>query len=327
MKKQDLSYLMRFELVDAGVKSGEAIVLAVSGGPDSMALLDVARRLQPQVGWNLIVVHINHGLRAQSKQEAKLVKKYCERYDLGCVVKVINLPVRVKQQSTRVEETAREFRYRALRQIVKQKKARLIVTAHNADDQVETIVLNFLRGSGIRGLGGMRNVSGDIIRPWLTVPKRELLQYVKQHKVPFAVDATNTSTKFTRNRVRHKLLPVLREYNSQLDELLLHNSQLFQQADIVLRNDARELLGLMGTGKSGKVNLSISRLSELLPLMRVEVIRMAIEQVAGTTYNWKGSHFAEIAKLMTSRCLKSQKRLPGKLLVRRAYDKITISQE
>ncbi|OGB73699.1 tRNA lysidine(34) synthetase TilS [candidate division Kazan bacterium RIFCSPHIGHO2_01_FULL_44_14] len=318
---------MYLGLVGAGVKQGDVLVLAISGGPDSMALLDIVRQLQPQEGWRLVVAHIDHGLRTESKREAKLVENYCEQYNLDGVVQTLKLPLSVRRQLTRVEETARELRYQALRQIARRVKAQFIVTAHNADDQVETIILNFLRGSGIKGLGGMRSVSGDIIRPWLTVPKADLLSYVKRHKISFAIDTTNASTKFTRNRVRHKLLPILREYNPNLDELLLKNSQLFLQADMTLRNLARELLGLMGTGKSGKVNLSISRLSELLPLMQVEVVKQAVEQVAGTTYNWKGSHFMEIAKLITSRSPNNQKRLPGKLLVRRAYDTITISQE
>ena len=327
MKKQDLSYLARQGLIDAGVGRGEVLVLAISGGPDSMALLDIFRRLAPRAGWGLVVAHIDHGLRRTSGRDAKLVADYCQGHRLTCIVRKIVLPTRIRQSQTRVEEVARELRYRALRDIAKAAGARWIVTAHNADDQVETIILNFLRGSGVRGLGGMRLVSGDIIRPWLVVSKNELLGYVRKHKVPFVIDATNALTRFTRNRVRHKLLPVLRTYNPQLDELLLKNSQLFRQADIVLTELAYRTLGLIGREVSGKVNISISKLVELLPLMQVEVIKAAMIKVAGSAYQLTGAHFREVMKLVVGPANSGTKRLPGKLVATRSRDTITISQE
>ncbi|AKM84492.1 MAG: tRNA(Ile)-lysidine synthetase, tRNA(Ile)-lysidine synthase [candidate division Kazan bacterium GW2011_GWA1_50_15] len=326
MKKQDLSQLARLGLSSAGVRRGEVLVLAVSGGPDSMALLEVMRKLAPSVGWRLQIVHVNHGLRPASKREAKLVQAYCAKYKLACSVETLRWPARLRQAKTRVEETARELRYQVLRKMISQLGARWIVTAHNADDQVETVVFNFLRGSGVRGLGGMRTVSGDVIRPWLTVPKTALLKYVKQHRVPFAVDETNLQPRFTRNRIRHQLLPILRSYNPKVDEILLQNSGLFQQADWVLRDLARQYMNLIGTVKSDKVNISISRLRELVPLMQMEVVKVAIEKVAGPAYNWRGSHFQEVMKLLAGPGTQGEKRLPGKLLVARSRDTITISR-
>lgn len=324
MRKQDLTNLLKGKLLAAGVRAGETLVLAVSGGPDSMALLDSMAALQQDYNLYLVVVHVNHGLRPAASRDEKIVAQYCQKHELLLVVKRVS--IRGRLGGSRIEERARELRYKALRQVASKTRSRFILTAHNQDDQVETIVLNFLRGSGLRGLGGMREVSDDILRPLLSVPKAVLLRYVKRYKIPFAVDVTNRNLQFMRNRVRHRLLPVLRQYNPAIDRLLLQNSYIFDQADIVIENLARHYLNLMRDPKTDKVSVSISRLAELSPFMQVEVIKAAIKEVLGGLKNLKKVHFDEIFKLMASEKSKSSKRLPGKLFVAKAYDKITISQ-
>jgi len=326
MKKQDLLNLMLGKLFSAGVKAGDSLVLAISGGPDSMALLDVIRKLYKELNIKIVVVYINHGLRQESKKDARIVTNYCEKYNFKCVVKDVAVKKSLGTRGGGIEEKARELRYRALRQVANKVKAKYILTAHNSDDQVETIVFNFLRGSLYRGLGGMKEVSKNILRPLLSVPKSDLLKYVKKYKISFATDVTNADVQFTRNNIRHKLLPSLRKFNPNLDEVLLRNSQIFQQTDLVLRGMANHYLDLIGKTKNKETEISISQLRELLPVMQIEVIRLAMERVVSPLKNLKGIHFEEVLKLLASSSAKGSKQLPGKLLVSKAYDKITISQ-
>lgn len=326
MKKQGLLNLVREKLMAAGIQAGETLVLAVSGGPDSMVLLDAMRCLQPDYGVQLAVVHINHGLRKQAAKDQKVVEKYCGKHKLLLSVKQIDVKSKLGKGQSGLEERARELRYTALRQAAYKLKSRFIVTAHTQDDQVETIVFNFLRGSGLRGLGGMQEVTEDILRPLLTVPKADLLAYAKRYKLAFAVDTTNRDLKFARNRIRRRLLPALREYNPALDRVLIQNSYIFRQAHTVVTDLARHYLNLLRDPKADRLSISVSRLTELSPFMQVEVIKVAILEVLGDLKNLKKAHFDEIFKLLVSSKSKSSKKLPGKLFVAKAYDKITISR-
>jgi len=326
MKKQDLVNLVKEKLQMTGFQPSDTLVLAVSGGPDSMALLDIFIRLKADYSCQLVVVHVNHKLRKTSARDQKLVERYCNTHNLLCITKQVDVGAHLGKNRGGIEEKARELRYKTLRQVARKMKAKFIVTAHNRDDQVETIVFNFLRGSGLRGLGGMREVSGDIIRPLISVPKKELLALVKKHKVPFVVDPSNRSMEFTRNRIRHRLLPVLREYNPAIDKLLIQNSYIFGQAELVIDNLVRHYLSLMRDPKTDKVSISISKLAELTPFMQVEVIKAAIRETLGSLERIKKVHFDEIFKLIASGKSSSSKSLPGKLFVQKAYDKITISR-
>ena len=326
MKKQDLLDLVSGKLFSAGVKAGDSLVLAVSGGPDSMALLDVINKLYQTLSIKIVVVHVNHGLRNESKRDEEVVVDYCKKNELKCVVKKVSVKKELGAKGGGIEEKARKLRYRALRQIAQKKNAKYILTAHNSDDQVETIIFNFLRGSSVKGLGGMRELTEDILRPLLGVAKADLLEYVKKQDIPFATDVTNKNLQFTRNNIRHKLLPNLRKFNPNLNEILLRNSQMFQQIDLVLKSMAVHYLDLIGEVKNDKVKISISQLRELLPVIQIEVIKLAIKKVASSLKDLKGIHFREILELLASPNVKASKQLPGKLLASKAYDKITISR-
>lgn len=323
MEKQYLVDLLRSRLISAGVKSGEGLVAAISGGADSMVLLDGLRALVSQDDLKLVVVHINHGLRASSVKDQGVVEAYCRKADLKLVVK----KARFSNAKDVSEEAARLARYKLLRQVKDKVGGQWILTAHNRDDQVETIVFNFLRGSGVRGLGGMKLISEDILRPLLEVSKANLVKYAKTHKIDFATDETNAETKFTRNRIRHQLLPILREYNPAFDGVILNNSGIFQQADSLIQQLATRSLVLICEQKNGRVNISISRLRELLPVVQMEVVRMALNKVVGNLQGIKKIHIEAVFQLIAGGKPRGIKKLPHKLLVEKAYDTITISQE
>ena len=322
VKKQGLVNLIREELARAGVRPADRLAVAVSGGPDSMSLVDLLRQSYQARLDQLIVVHIHHGLRKAADREAELVRQYCHRRRLQLAVEEIS--IKLGRQGGGLEERARELRYAALQDTARKYDAKWIVTAHTADDQVETVIANWLRGSAVRGLGGMRLVAGNIIRPLLGVWKEELLAYAKRRKLRYAVDASNASPRFTRNRIRLQLLPRMRKFNKQIDFQLWQNSQIWQQVDRVLRELAGQYFKKVGKLTKGGAVLSVSKLRELSPLMQIEVVKLALE---GSLTGLGRLHFAEVVKLLASpRQRVAKRRLGGRLFASKAYDKITISQ-
>lgn len=323
MEKQGLANLVKGELMNAGVRPADVLVVAVSGGPDSMVLLSLLGQIYFGHERKLIVAHINHGLRKAAKKEEKLVVAYAKKHKLQFVSHKINLG----SKSAGIEERARELRYAALQEIVYVYKASWIVTAHTADDQVETVIANWLRGSGVRGLGGMHLATGNIVRPILNIQKQQILDYAKRHKLRYAIDKSNASLQFTRNRIRHQLLPTLRKFNPQIDSQLLHNSRIWRQVDEALTELARIYLRRVGKVTKSRVVLSISKLRELTPLMQVEIVKLSIRMVGGSLKDLEQAHFAEVVKLTVSPKQQVKKRrLGGELFVSKAYDKITVSQ-
>lgn len=178
------------------VPNGKYIV-AVSGGIDSMALLDI---LSKQAGLELVVAHFNHGIRKDTDKDEKLVKQAAHRYDLPIEIGHGQLGPNTS------EEKARDARYKFLRSVQKKLNADSLVTAHHEDDVIETAILNLIRGTGRRGLSSIKD-NPDILRPLLTVSKKEILSYAKEHDIKWREDPSNSDESYLRNYIRHRLVP------------------------------------------------------------------------------------------------------------------------
>lgn len=185
--------------------------LAVSGGPDSMALLHAWEMLRSTTGDVLSVGHVDHGWRADSRSDADFVADWCAARGLSCFV---NQPVMLVPGLGSREETARQFRYRCLETWARSVGADIIACGHTADDQAETVLHAILRGTGLRGLAGMRSTrcfggQVSVVRPLLTVTRADVLAYLSKHAVRYRCDPTNDDRSLTRNRIRHELLPLI----------------------------------------------------------------------------------------------------------------------
>ncbi len=238
-----------------------SIVLAVSGGADSMILLHASLQLlqYPESrlqGAQLHVAHINHQLRGtESDSDEQLIQQLCNQWQVPCTTRTVNVH-RIHEQSTHesLEETARRVRYEHLLDIAANLNASYVVTAHHRDDQAETILHNILRGTGLRGLAGIvpsRELGPKIrlLRPMLDINRSMIMQYLEHANLQFREDATNQDPGFLRNRIRHRLLPLLRsDFNAQTEQHLVSlGSQaadalqcLDQLADRLLRESVLE---------------------------------------------------------------------------------------
>jgi len=192
------------------VEAGGSLVVAVSGGPDSMALLHILAFLRKEMQYTPVAVYVDHGLRPdETSAEWACVRTAATGLKLDCECVPVNTLDLARSKKMSVEHAARELRYQALRRCARQYGASGIAVAHTADDQVEELLLRLLRGSGRKGLAGMRLQHRDVVRPLLTTPKERLLEYLEHHDIAFCQDSSNDDLRFLRNRIRHILLPLL----------------------------------------------------------------------------------------------------------------------
>lgn len=262
--------------VERWVPDGAAIVVAVSGGPDSVALL---RSLHQFTRGNLIVAHFDHRFRVDSAADAQFVRHLAE---------TLQLPFELGHASEGLllsEENARNARYPFLAEVAARHHANWVATGHTEDDQVETILHSILRGTGLRGLSGMPvvrplNESTNLIRPLLDVSRQSVHDYLLSLSQDFCLDATNTSPDYTRNRLRHQLLPLLRaEFNPAVDAALLRLAKLAQLGSTLVEDRIEDLLdaALLSTD-SRSVELRLEQLESASDLELGELFRHVLRQ-------------------------------------------------
>jgi tRNA(Ile)-lysidine synthase len=278
---------------------GERVLVAVSGGPDSTALLSILIGLSREFRLDLHVAHLDHGWRGRAgARDAEFVRRMALRLGLPVTVGHASQrariasgrpaadaarPIRGRRQSSR-EARARELRKQFLLEVARDIGAGKIALGHTRDDQAESLLLRLLRGSGARGLAGIFPVvDGTFIRPLIDVRRRDVLAYLKGQGLRHRLDATNRDTSLTRNRIRRRLLPLLeKEFNPRAVEALAHAADILRDEDAFLTGAAATLHQKMMSTRAGAVHLPARDLRGLPMALRRRVLRHAIEAVRGT---------------------------------------------
>lgn len=207
MSRPSLLTLAKRTLIDeCAVRAGDKLLLAVSGGPDSMALLHVCARLAPRLGLELAACGIDHGLRAEAAEELELAARAAESLGVPFQRQCVHVA-----QGGNLHARARDARYEALEHERRRVGANRLVTAHHADDRAETVLIRLLSGSGPKGLSVLPARAGVRLRPLIRARKRDVLAHLQRHQIAFADDPSNRAVRFLRTRVRHELLPLLEE--------------------------------------------------------------------------------------------------------------------
>jgi tRNA(Ile)-lysidine synthase len=222
-----------------GLSKDSPVLVGVSGGPDSLCLLSILK----ECSFLIQAVHINHHLRAEADSEAARVQQYCLDWSIPFIQFDIDVNAFSSEQKLSIEESARILRYQYLMKAAVEVSAQALAVAHQADDQVETILMHLLRGSGMSGLKGMSYRSYNsafsnvipIVRPLLGVWRSEIEDYCSEHKIIPCYDQSNSDQTYFRNRIRHDLVPILKTYNSQADQHLWQISQLIGDEDRFLQ--------------------------------------------------------------------------------------------
>jgi tRNA(Ile)-lysidine synthase len=219
------------------VKSGDRIILAVSSGPDSVCMLHMFWRLAKKIQIELLTVNFNHNLRKEAVKEAQVVKNLSKKLKIGCILESINVKVYAKKESMSIETAGRALRYSALENIAKRHKFNKISTAHNANDNAETVLMWLLRGSGnFSGIPQERNINKklDIIRPLLPIKRKFIEDYINAHNLPFCTDKSNFSDVYTRNKIRHSIIPLCEKINAMAVEHIFTLSRIQTMEDAYL---------------------------------------------------------------------------------------------
>ena len=223
------------------------ILCAVSGGADSMCLLHL---LQSR-GRDVVAAHFEHGIRGEeSLRDAAFVETWCRERGIPCVTGHGDAPGYAREEGMSTEEAARALRYRFLEETAEECNCDYIATAHNGDDNVETVLLNLTRGAGALGLSGIPPRRGKIIRPLLGVSRREIEDYLEKNAVPHVEDSSNQSDDYSRNRIRHQVTPVLRELNPGLNEAVGRTARLLAQDEDCLGGLAQDCIDRVSDGES-----------------------------------------------------------------------------
>lgn len=278
---------------------GDCLIVAVSGGADSVALLDLLATL-PYYSFRLIVAHLNHLLRgSDSDADERFVQTLATHYGLPCEVSRVEVRTLAQTQRLSLEEAGRLARYTFFEELRQRYGASAIAVAHHADDQAETLLLRLVRGAGTSGLSAMApRTAQAVIRPLLSVSRAELRQHLASHGLTFREDASNQDRSFLRNRVRHELLPLLTSYNPAIAERLAATAGLLGEDERLLEQLTQQTWQRVAIEGNGWVALQRVQLQEQPAAMRLRLYRTAISTVSGDLRRIERKHCLAIDRLL-----------------------------
>jgi tRNA(Ile)-lysidine synthase len=266
------------------IKPKDRIIVAVSGGPDSVALLFTLLELKKELNLSLFVAHINHKLRGkESDKDQEFVRKLTSDLKLRFYTRSFQVKKEAKKLKLSVEECAREIRYDYLNKLAGKLKAQKIALGHNFNDQAETVLLRLIRGSGSLGLSGISPVKGRIIRPLIEIKREEIETFLKQKKIPFRIDSSNLRTDYLRNKVRLKLLPILRkEYNPKIEEVLNRTAFILMSEERYISQKAEKAYPkVILREQNNKVILDSRSFSDYDDSVKRFIIRNCVKKLKG----------------------------------------------
>lgn len=297
---------------------GRRLGVAVSGGPDSVALCDVLAQLAPARELQLTVLHVNHRLRPEAEAEQQLVEQLCRCWQLPCLVEVLSPP----ERHSGIEAWARQERYRFFQRVRDRYGLEAVAVAHTLDDQAETVLFRLLRGTARRGLAGMPATRGGwLIRPLLDCSRQEVMAYLETRQLPYTVDPSNTDLRYTRNKIRHLLLPFLaREFTPRIRSHLAHLAKAMRSEEDWL--EAQAQAAYLRVVDSSQV-LSLPRLQAEPAALHMRILRRWLEQ-SGQARELGGAHFEAVARL-SAPCGRGQVTLPRGVSVQRRGDTLCIT--
>jgi len=308
------------------LKKKDRLLLGVSGGPDSLCLLHLFLKLQKEYSLKLICLHFNHQLRKEAKAEEDFVKRICKY--LGVEFISESKPVKNFFKGDSLEQTARNLRFDFFLKISRQTKFKKIALAHHKDDLVETVLMRLIRGSGLKGLQGFLPKSKfrslTVTRPLIESPKVDILKWLKKNKINYCLDQSNFEDKFFRNRIRLKLMPLLKELNPNIVNNIYNAARTISlDYSFLYSFSYQAFLALKIKESSSSLSLRLAGLKELPKAIFANVIRISIEELQGHTRRLEAKHLTEVEDLVVNRPLGSIVDLPS-LLVKKEQNSLLI---
>ncbi len=306
------------------VKRGDCILVALSGGADSSVLLDVLMRLREELEIRVCAAHLNHMLRGnEANSDEIFAREKCASYGILFISERIDVAETAKSRGESTELAARNIRYDFLNRAKEALGADFIATAHNANDNLETILFNLARGSGIDGVCGIPPVRGDILRPLIECTRTEIEEYAKEFDVSFCVDKTNSELIYSRNRIRHNVVTPLVEINPKAVENASRTASILRREAEFLKKAAGERA--LEISKDGVSCARSDFLSE--PALTSRLCEIFASHALGESCSLEFCHIEQVIKLAESSSPSDKVSLPKGVLVKRRYDEIVFERE
>lgn len=304
------------------IAQNDFIIVAVSGGPDSMALLSALLNLKEILKFNIVVAHVNHMIRAVADEETKYVKDFCDKNKIDCYIKKIDVIKKAELEKISTEEAGRNARYEFFDDVLKITNANKIAIAHNANDNAETVIMNIIRGTGISGLKGIEPVRDNkYIRPLIEIQRFEIEEYCSEKNLNPKYDESNNENIYTRNKVRNLLIPYLKkEFNPSIIESVNRLSDLASQENEYIEKTVNKNFEKICESETDKIIiLNLKRFNELENFIKSKILLLCVYKLFKTTKGIEKKHIEDLIKLC-------EKNIGNKYLTPNKYLKIAVNK-
>ena len=299
LEEKVLNTIKKYNLIN----ENDRIVIGVSGGPDSICLLHILNKLKKTLNISLFVAHINHMIREEAEEETRYVKNFCKEIGIECFVKYTNVISKASEEKIGTEEAGRKARYGFFEEVADKVNANKIATAHNSNDNAETVLMNIIRGAGTTGLKGIEAIRDNkFIRPIIECERTEIEEYCKENNLQPRIDKSNFENIYTRNKIRNILIPeIKKEFNPNIIEALEKLSQVARTESKFINNYAYEILNkelLISKDTENKILiLDLKKFNKQDIVIKNRVVLNGIKFVTGSTQGIEKIHIDDIVKM------------------------------
>lgn len=312
------------------IVEGDRVVVGVSGGPDSVCLLNILNSLKNSLNIKLYIAHIEHGFRGKASiEDAEFVKQLGHQMGIEVFIKYIDVPKFIEESGLSPEEAAREVRYDFYNQVLTKVGGNKVALGHNLDDQIETLIMRFLRGTGTKGLGGISPVRGDkFIRPLIETSRDDIMKFLNENNIKYRIDKTNLEDIYHRNSIRLRLIPLLeKEYNPNLKQTLARMVRIIREDNLYLEELAEIEYIKRSSKKREGIFLRELNIKSLPFPIKTRVMLKGIEEFKGSTKDVGLGHVLDVIALLESGTVGARVMLPEKMVIEKIYDGIYITDE
>lgn len=298
MNQKVLETIRKYNLIE----DGDKIVLGVSGGPDSICMLDNLREVKEEqiIEFEIYVAHINHMIREEAIDDEKYVQEYCKKYNIECFVKRADVQKIASEKKIGTEEAGRKVRYDFFEEVLQKTESNKIAIAHNKNDKIETIIMHLLRGSGLSGLKGIEPIRDNkYIRPLLECERKEIEQYCEDKKLNPRIDKTNFENEYTRNKIRNIVIPYIKkEFNPNIIQTLSRLSDLAaDESNYIELQTQKAFEKILIAKEKEQITLNLKEFNKQDKVIKNRLILYTTKELMGSTQGIEKIHIEDIIKL------------------------------
>ena len=280
------------------IEEDDVIVVGVSGGPDSITLLTCLNKYKEKLKCKIIVAHINHLIRIDSTDDEQFVENYCKKNEIPIFIKREKVEEIAKEQKKGTEEVGREIRYDFFNEILEKNNANKIAVAHNLNDNAETMLLNLIRGAGLKGLEGIKYKNNNIIRPLINCKREEIEEYCKKNNLKPRIDSSNSQNIYRRNIIRNEILPKLKEINPNIVEPLSKAAITIRENNNYIKENSEKIFNKIGeTENASKIFFKLSDFNKLSKIIQSELIILSIKKLDGNFKNFSSKNIEDVLRI------------------------------